>query len=251
MNTQAHQYDPQFYRYINRGAVDSASAIIPVLRGLMPVSSVLDVGCGAGAWLSVWKEHDAGVCGLDGDYVDRKGLLIDEAEFLATDLTQPFDVDRRFDLVQCLEVAEHLDKAVSAQFVACLCNHSDAVLFSAAPPGQGGENHVNEQPYAYWRAHFDQQGFQMYDAVRPAVRDLTSVMPWYRYNTFLYVRRGAREALHTRLVDCRVEAGDVPPDVSPLVYRLRKRLVALLPVAAMTGIATVKKHLAPRVGLKG
>ena len=32
--------------------------------------------------------------------------------------------------------------------------HSDIVLFSAAPPGQGGHGHVNERSYEYWRGEF-------------------------------------------------------------------------------------------------
>jgi hypothetical protein len=35
-------------------------------------------------------------------------------------------------------------------FVYCLARHARRfVLFSAAPPGQGGEFHVNERPFEY------------------------------------------------------------------------------------------------------
>ena len=49
---------------------------------------------------------------------------------------------------------EHADT-----FVQNLVRHaSGAILFSAAPPGQGGEFHVNEQPYEYWRGKFQRCG---------------------------------------------------------------------------------------------
>ena len=42
------------------------------------------------------------------------------------------------------------------------------MLFSAAVPGQGGENHVNEQPLAYWRAIFREHGYSAVDYSAPA-----------------------------------------------------------------------------------
>ena len=75
-----YEYDREFYRYINQGTVLSARRMLPLLIARMPEApaQVLDVGCGAGAWLSVWKEQGVAVSGLDGDYVDRRELLIDE-----------------------------------------------------------------------------------------------------------------------------------------------------------------------------
>jgi hypothetical protein len=47
-------------------------------------------------------------------------------------------LDRRFDLVQSLEVAEHITPAASEAFVEDLARHAERfVLFSAAPPGKG------------------------------------------------------------------------------------------------------------------
>ena len=74
-----YTYSTEFYKYLNQGAVDSAAAVIPELRSILPckINSVLDVGCGAGAWLSVWKKSGSQVTGLDGDYVTKSMLLID------------------------------------------------------------------------------------------------------------------------------------------------------------------------------
>lgn len=241
-----YTYDRQFYQYINRGSLDSAGQVVPLVRKLMPrLETVLDVGCGAGAWLSVWKSAGMRVTGLDGDYVDRESLLIDAAEFRAADIAGGFSLGESFDLAQCLEVAEHLPEAGGKALVSSLCAHADVVLFSAAPPGQGGENHINEQPYHYWRDLFAEQGFQMYDAIRPAVVDNKEVLPWYRYNSFLYIRGTAMQELQDRLAEYAIASDQLPPDISPLLYRLRKRLVGILPAAVMTVLAVLKKHLAP------
>ncbi|WP_159930983.1 class I SAM-dependent methyltransferase [Oceanicoccus sp. KOV_DT_Chl] len=164
-----YKYNEEFYNYIGGGAVDSAKIIVPlVLKVLLrQVDSVLDVGCGAGAWLSVWKEHGSRITGIDGEYVNRDMLMIAPDTFVGRDLRFEFLLPQHYDLVQCLEVAEHLPGSSAPQLVASLCRHSDIVVFSAAPPGQGGENHINEQDYSYWRDLFDKNNFQMYDCLRP------------------------------------------------------------------------------------
>lgn len=240
-----YEYDDDFYRYINQGSTDSAGVVIPALLGLLPgsIGSVLDVGCGAGAWLSVWKRFGARVAGVDGDYVNRQALLIEDEEFFPADLAEGFTLNEKFDLVQSLEVAEHLPSRSATGFVESLCRHADIVMFSAAPPGQGGENHVNEQPYDYWRKQFQRQGFDMYDPLRLAVRGKMEVKPWYRYNTFVYVRRISPPELRSSLERFRIRDDQHIRDMSPPLYRIRKRIVRMLPVSAGTLLATLKKQL--------
>jgi SAM-dependent methyltransferase len=245
-----YEYDDEFYRYINTGALRSAEILIPEIRACIPhaIESVLDVGCGAGAWLSVWKKQGCAVLGLDGSYLDSSRLLVDRDEFLPRDLGEEFSLARQFDLVQCLEVAEHLPPERSRTLVADLCRHGALVFFSAAPPGQGGENDVNEQPYGFWRALFAEQGYTMYDPWRARIVDNKAVMPWYRYNSFLFARADALPRCHSALAGCRVEEGREPPDIAPALYRLRKRLVRLLPLKMATGLAVIKKTLYRRAG---
>ncbi len=240
-----YEYDENFYAYINKGAVESAQRVLPALLNAVngPIESVLDVGCGAGAWLSVWKSHGAKVHGLDGSYVDKKQLLIDFGEFSATDLQTGFSLGRKFDLVQSLEVAEHLPETAASEFVSSLCRHSDLVLFSAATPGQGGENHINEQDYDYWRSLFMAHGYAMYDPVRQAVAGDPAVKSWYRYNTFLYVGEQCDPAIYSALADFKVGSNERPRDVSPLIYRARKSIIKLLPQSLSTGMAVIKKTL--------
>jgi SAM-dependent methyltransferase len=238
-----YEYDEEFYRYISQGAVDSARQLLPALVAVLPtpVESVLDAGCGAGAWLTVWKSHGAEVLGLDGDYLKPGQLIIEPREFMAADLSAGFDLGRRFSLAQSLEVAEHLPSTSAAKFVESLCRHADLVLFSAAPPGQGGENHINEQPYDYWRKLFSEQGYDMYDPLRATMKGRADVKPWYRYNTFLYVKRTGDTSAIDALSAWRVKEGEPVADISPWVYRQRKRLIRLLPSGVSTLLAILKK----------
>jgi hypothetical protein len=231
-----HEYSEQFYSYIGSGSHSSAAVVVPLVKSVVPVESVLDVGGGNGVWARVWEENGAKATLVDGDYV--KAPLVED--FQPRDLSKPLDLGRRFDLVQSLEVAEHLPAASAREFVASLVRHGDVVLFSAAVPGQGGEHHVNEQPPEYWRALFAEQDFECFDFLRVHLRDRREVKPWYRYNTLIYAneagqRKLAPEALQTR-VDRVGEAGD-------LTWRLRKGIVRLLPRSAVDRIAILMARM--------
>lgn len=236
-------YDQQFFDYVNAGALRSAKHLLPVLLRSLRVSSVLDVGCGQGAWLSVWKQLGVSTAlGIDGAYVDKSRLLCSPEFFLERDLSRPFDLGRRFELVQSLEVAEHLPASCAATFVESLVRHSDFVLFSAAPKGQGGDNHVNEQDYDYWRRIFAEHDYTPIDFLRPKILSDSQIEPWYRYNPILYVKKDRIDELRAELRDCVVPDHLAIQDLSPLLYKLRKLIVRTLPVPAMTRIAKLKER---------
>ena len=241
MNPYAHVYDDGFYSWVDRTAERSARAVIPVVAELLRPKSVLDVGCGRGIWLAVWQSesvHD--VAGIDGDYVDRSALAIPADCFIATDLTRPFDLGRKFDLVESLEVAEHLPEAAADRFVASLALHGDAILFSAAQPGQGGEHHINEQRPEYWRTKFGRFGYRMFDPVRPLVAKSGQVDPWYKYNTFLFLRGAAVDTHAQRLSGSEItDLADVP-DPAPISWRFRRALLRSLPRGAVTRLSRIR-----------
>jgi len=210
------------------------------MKQLFSLESVLDVGCGAGAWLAVWKENNTVIAGLDGDYVNRDGLYIEKEEFIPQDLSKPFNLDRKFSLVQSLEVAEHLPTETSSQFVADLCSHADIVFFSAAPPGQGGDNHVNEQKYEFWRQLFVEQKYIPLDIIRTQFANNKSVERWYRYNSFVYVSQEIFDGLPEKIKTLEIKREI--QDISPPVYKLRKAFIRLIPIFVATKIAKVKEN---------
>lgn len=238
---QSKAYSSDFYAYNNRVAVASARAVVPHVAALLAPASVLDVGCGVGAWCHVWLENGADeVTGVDGDYVERERLLMGADRFLAADLAQPFNAGARFELVMSLEVAEHVPEASADTFVANLLHHGDVVLFSAAVPGQGGEFHVNERPLEYWRKKFALQGYECFDPVRPLLRDDASVAPWYRFNTLLYVAKSRMPALSPSILASRVDPEQPIPDDSPLWWRLRNGAIGLLPAFLTDALASAR-----------
>ncbi|MGJ8654732.1 MAG: methyltransferase domain-containing protein [Opitutaceae bacterium] len=237
-------YDSAFFDYVNSGALKSAEAILPLIKEHLEINSVLDAGCGQGGWIAIWKKLGVKtVHGIDGDYVVREELLVDTSEFSAFDLSKPFELNKKFDLAQSLEVGEHLPTASSADFVASLVGHSDIVLFSAAARGQGGDSHINEQDYEFWRQHFAKHDYVAIDYVRPLILENTDIEQWYRYNPFLYVARAKLAELPQVLQKCVVPDDEPLKDLSPALYKMRKALVKLLPVSVATKIAKMKEAM--------
>ena len=177
-------------RYVHTASVHNtgaAKAFLPILveKTGLP-RSVVDVGCGTGTWLSVFKEMGVGkVLGVDGDNVDPSQLHIDRHEFRAANLIRPLALGERFGLAVCLEVAEHLPAEAADTLVGSLCGLSDTILFSAALPGQGGQNHLNEQYFDYWREKFNARGYLVEDAFRSLIWNDERIDSWYRQNMFL------------------------------------------------------------------
>jgi len=170
--------------------------VVPVIMDLVKPTSVLDVGCGLGTWLKAFEEHGVrDVLGLDGDHVDQSLLKISTDKFRTQDLTKRWDLGRKFDLVISLEVAEHLDARAADLFVEMLVNHGNTILFSAAVPRQGGQNHVNEQWPAYWQEKFKKHGFYFHDVVRSKVWFNNNVQWWYSQNMFLVTREPSTQPI--------------------------------------------------------
>jgi len=143
-----YQYGTAFQRYAAEQAQSSAQAVVPLMIDVLKCRSVLDVGCGNGMWLRWYRANGvADILGIDGDYVEPQTLLIPPDRFKAVDICLPFHLDHRFDLVQCLEVAEHVPPDASRALIDNLTTHGRHVLFSAAVPGQGGEAELTETFY--------------------------------------------------------------------------------------------------------
>lgn len=179
-------------RYIHEETVHNFKAareVVPFLLEILDVRSVVDVGCGIGTWLKVFEENEVkDILGIDGNYVDKTLLKIDKSKFLEYNLEELYTTKKKFDLAISLEVAEHLSIDSANVFVKTITNLSDTVVFSAAIPYQGGQNHINEQEPNYWIEKFENEGFKLFDILRPLFWDNTEVDSWYRQNMLLFTK---------------------------------------------------------------
>jgi len=240
--SSAQIYDVSFFQYTNQVSKRSAEKIVPVLLELLPeIKSVVDFGAGEGTWLAVWLKNGLNdIQGIDGDYVDLEKLAIPRNKFYAADLNRRVNLGRTYDLAYSLEVAEHLNPRSSEIFVETLIAHSDMVLFSAAPLGQGGETHINERNMDYWRLLFLKRNFEAFDCVRPLIKDQKDIAYWYRYNTILYVHKNRARNLSPNILSFKIASEETIKDISPVIFKFRKAVVRYLPSMIQNFLARTK-----------
>ena len=180
-------YDLKYFSTRDERTRFAAKKILSIVMKHFNVKTAVDFGCGTGTFLKFLKDNGANVSGIDGDYIDRRILVIPEEEFIQADLTKPVHLGKKYDLSISLEVAEHLPESSAETFITSLCEASDVVLFSAAVKGQGGVGHVNEQFLSYWQEIFLKKGYFMLDIIRPKIWNDEKIPPYYRQNVVIFV----------------------------------------------------------------
>lgn len=190
-------YDDQFfsaYRGLQREDIRTAAE--SVFRLLSP-KRVLDVGAGPGQFVGRLRELGVDAWGLDGsarafDHADDAVRHYLWQEDITAAGSRDFGVSPPYDLVTCMEVAEHVPDESADALVRKLCRScapGGAVLLTAAPIGQGGHDHINCQPLRYWIAKFGTEGFAVDEAATAAVKgEWVKIvrMPWYGQNVLIF-----------------------------------------------------------------
>lgn len=160
--------------------VQKAAKIIDLVRP----RSVLDVGCGTGQTTAYIAAQGIEVLGIEAS---RQAIVSSPRPELIRrhDLRSPLDLSRQFDLVWCFEVAEHIHPKYVDVFLDSLVRHSAVIAMSAAPPGQGGEGHFNEQPQSYWCKKFSDRQYSLCSEWTTAMKE---VPEFYSNNMMVFVR---------------------------------------------------------------
>lgn len=179
-------YTNQFFDVRSEKAQRSAAEVVPILLELFRPKTVVDVGCGQGEWLDLFRKHGVtDVLGIDGSYVDTRSLKIPDECFLPSDLCNLKTVKRQFDIAICLEVAEHLPESVANGFVRFLTTIAPIIVFSAAVPHQPGIGHINCKWPPFWFKQFEQHGYVATDPLRRRLWQNPNVASWYQQNMFV------------------------------------------------------------------
>ena len=199
---------------------ESAEAVLPSILQFVQPMSVVDVGCGAGTWLAAFRSYGIeDLRGVDGHYVQPDDLEIPPTQFTPHDLTKPLDLGRRFDLALCLEVAEHLPERNAAGLIEMLVSLAPVVLFSAAIPGQGGFEHLNEQWPSYWARRFATHDFVAVDCLRFRLWNDSRIAWWYRQNLLFFADRNWLANSDTPLAAVERHGDEVLSAVHPELYQ--------------------------------
>lgn len=151
---------------------------------------VLDVGCANGFLLEFLDKKQKEVRGIELSH-DALNFIPDHLKKFVTigDATQ-MKPQRRFDLVTCIEVAEHIHQNRSDALVDFLTASSiDHIYFTAAYPDQPGHGHINCQPQFFWMRKFHEKGYEVnWSKSQSLINDLQelSVAPWLSMNSLVF-----------------------------------------------------------------
>lgn len=179
-------YDRAFYDFVSLDAHPSASAVMERFFQVMIPESVIDFGCGEGAWLRAVTDqgvHD--VVGVDCG-IDTTQLEFPAERYVDHDLREPLQLGREFDLALCLETAEHLPKESADTLLDSIAAHAQVVIWSAALPLQGGDGHYNEQWPEYWIERFDARDFFVTGQLRWECWNDDRIAGYYRQNLLVF-----------------------------------------------------------------
>jgi len=194
LSESASYYAPEFFEWQADRAERSARFVVPQLMELARPRSVVDLGCGTGAWLQVFREHGVEeILGIDGPYIDRDQLRIPVESFVAADIAGPPALDRRFDLALTLEAVHCAPPEAAETIVHALTTYAPVVYFSSAVPYQGGGPGPNRQWPRYWSDLFAREKFDCYDFLRSELWEEPHVDWWYAQNGLIFAREGVLE----------------------------------------------------------
>jgi SAM-dependent methyltransferase len=147
-------------------------SVADAIVALFEPKTTYDAGCAIGLLVRALSER--GVDAYGGDISDFavNGAPPGLRERLEVrDLVQPFE--RRFDVISCIEVLEHMSSADAQVAIANLCAATDTVLLSSTPEDFREPTHINVRPPASWAQDFARHGF-----FRRTDIDASFLSPW-------------------------------------------------------------------------
>ena len=232
-------YDESYYRGYEGGSYDRGGHwtrffgyIADEVVARWAPRTTLDAGCALGIFVEELRRRDVDAWGVDVSEYAIGQVPAEIRPFcfvgsLAAEL--PAGLPRRFDLVSCIEVLEHMDRAEGDKAIGQLCSVTDRILFSSTPDGFGEPTHFTCRTPEDWSAVFARHGFlRAFDA------DASFVAPW----AVVYERRDLTpyelvleyDRRHARLAE--------------EVRQLRTEVIALDKKAARTGDAALHDEVA-------
>jgi len=120
--------------------------------------TVLDVGCAKGFLVEHLRDDGVEAFGTDvSPYAISQVREDVRPHCRVASGTEP--LSGRFDLITCIEVAEHMPEADARTMIAEICRHTEHVIFSSTDSDFSEPTHINIHPADYWIDLFRQQGF--------------------------------------------------------------------------------------------
>jgi hypothetical protein len=121
-------------------------------------ASVLDAGCAMGFLVEGLRSLGVEAYGIDVSQHAIEQIHENIKPYCAiASVTDP--LPRRYDLIVCIEVLEHLQEVDAERAVSSFCEATDQVLFSSTPFDYVEATHFNVRPPDYWAGLFARHSF--------------------------------------------------------------------------------------------
>lgn len=147
------------------------------------VDSVLDFGCGSGAYVDYFSKWQMWAVGYDGN--PNTPRFSPHCYF--KDLSVPIESEPA-DCVLSLEVGEHIPKQFEQVFLDNVANHAEKhVILSWFPRPGEGIGHVNEQTNSYIVNEMEKRGFLFMPEVAAEFR-ATATLWWFKESILVFQR---------------------------------------------------------------
>ena len=157
--------------------------VLPTI--LQESSSIVDFGCGDGSYIKhIHSTLDIKTKAFDGNPHVNK---ITNGFATQLDLSQPFNLNEKFDVVMSLEVAEHIPTQYESIYINNIINHTNKyIIISWAIPYQGGKGHVNERSNTYVINTFQNKNFKHLESISNHLRNCVTNCHWFKNTLFVF-----------------------------------------------------------------
>lgn len=142
-----------------------------IVHDIQP-ATVLDAGCALGMMVEALRNRDVEAWGIDVSEFAIQHAHPDVQPYCRVgSVTEPFS--KKYELIVCIEVLEHLPPRDGEKAVTNICEHTDNILFSSTPFDYKEITHFNVQPPEYWAELFARSGY-----FRDVDYDASYITPW-------------------------------------------------------------------------
>jgi len=176
------QWDSPSVHKIDKGLVKTLCDVLekPTIK------DIVDFGCGNADYAKALIDKGKNVDAFDGnphtpEMTGGIGKVLD--------LSQKFDLNKKYDCVISLEVGEHIPLEYEQIYLDNLDRHANrCIILSWALPGQGGDGHVNERPNSYIKEEFIKRGYKSWDDAENLFRYTLTDLWWFQKTIMVFIK---------------------------------------------------------------
>lgn len=151
----------------------------------LSVTTMLDVGCGPGGQVKTALALGIDAEGVDGDprvIAEAEGFVIHECDYTKSTF------EKEVDFIWSVEFLEHVKEEYQENYMKTFMK-AKHVFITFAPPGKGGNHHVNLKPAEYWIKVFETHGFIFDLTITSQIRNDSTMQREFVKRNGLYFRK--------------------------------------------------------------